>query len=214
MPNYRFDIEQNSDEWDHIKVGMFSASSADKLLSGKDTKGYKQLISKIAEERITGKRCENDEFKGNWSTNRGHEFEPIARDDYEFRTLSAVKLVGVAIKDEWCLCSPDGLISDDTLHQIKCPIFSTQKEYLEKSKKYEGDVKKIIPGNYYKQMQFEMYVCDDRKTNIFTSYHPKLKALDIHVPRDEEMQKIIHQRLEEAKADVLNEIDLIKRYNT
>lgn len=208
-PIYRYDIEQNTEEWENIKIGMFSASVADKLLSGKDTKGYKQLIYKIAEERITGKRCENDDFKGNWATNRGHEFEPIAADDYEFRTLQATKKIGVVIKDDWCLCSPDRLISTNKLQQIKCPIFSTQKEYLEKIKTHT-DIKKIIPGNYYKQMQYELFICEDREVNIFTSYHPKLKAIDIEVLRDEEIQQLINSRIEDAKLDVIAEIEKIK----
>ena len=74
------------------------------------------------------KRSDRSVFGGNKYTDRGHEFEPIARDDFEFRTLNPVKLVGVVIRDEWALCSPDGLIGEDKLHQIKCPIFSTQEE--------------------------------------------------------------------------------------
>lgn len=210
-PTYRFDIEQNSEEWEKIKIGMFSASSADKLLSGFDTKGYNQLIAKIAEERITGARCENDQFKGNWSTQRGHELESTARDDYEFRTLSSVQIVGVAIKDNWCLCSPDGLLSTDKLHQIKCPIFSTQLEYLEKAEKNE-DIRKIIPSNYYKQMQFELFVCSDKVSNVFTSYHPNLKPLDIEIFRDDEMQKEIQKRLILAKIHVRDRIKQIKSY--
>ena len=209
MPNYRFDIEQNTDEWFNIKIGMFSASTAAKLLSDKKTKGYQQLISEIAEERITGNKCESKEFSGNSFTNRGHEFEPIAREDYEFRTLQSIKQVGVVIKDEWCLCSPDGLIYDDKLHQIKCPIFSTQEEYLLKAKKNE-DVKKIIPSNYYKQMQFELFICHDRESNIFTSYHPHLKPLDIELKRDEEMQELIKIRLSDAIEEVKQRIELIK----
>lgn len=208
-PIYRYDIEQNTEEWENIKIGMFSASAADKLLSSKDTKGYQQLISKIAEERITGLKCESSSFMGNSFTNRGHEYESIARHDYEFRTLQAVKLIGVIIKDEWTLCSPDGLIDDNKHHQIKCPIFSTQEEYLEKASKYT-DIRKIIPSNYYKQLQFELNV-SGRDINIFTSYHPNLKAIDIEVPIDVEMQIEINKRLKEAKEEVLSRIEKIKR---
>jgi len=207
-PIYRYDIEQNSEEWEQIKIGMFSASSADKLLSGKDTKGYKELISKIAEERITGVKCDSNIFGGNSYTNRGHEYEPVARMDYEYRTLQAVNIVGVVIKDDWCLCSPDGLIGNNKLHQIKCPIFSTQEEYLSLAKN-NTDFKKVIPSNYYKQMQFELFVTG-REINVFTSFHPHLKALDIEVERDLSLINEITQRLEEAKIEVLNRIDYIK----
>jgi len=207
-PLYRFDIEQNTDEWHNIKIGMFSASVTDKLLSGTNTKGFQELISRITEERLTGIKSDSIVFAGNKYTERGHEFEPIARYDYEYRNLVSVKQVGVIIKDEWCLCSPDGLIGDNKLIQIKCPIFSTHREYLYLAKN-NTDIRKIIPGNYYKQMQFELYV-SGLDINVFTSYHPNLRALDIEVKRDEQMIKEIEDRLVEAKLLVLNEIEIIK----
>jgi hypothetical protein len=200
-PVYRFDIEQNSDEWYEIKLGMFSASTCPELLMDKKTKGYTGLINRIVEERITGERCENNTFKGNWATERGHEFEPLARNDYELRNLQVVKQIGVVVLNKWALCSPDGLINDNGLHQIKCPIFSTQKEYLEKNK---------IPTNYYKQMQFELFITG-RDYNVFTSFHPKLRALDIIVNRDEVIIAEIKQRLNEAIKEVKEEIKRIKQ---
>lgn len=199
-PTYRYDIEQNSDEWYAIKVGKFSASTCPELLMDKKTKGYNSLIDRIVEEKITGERCENITFKGNWATDRGHEFEPLAREDYELRNLEIVNLVGVVELNEWVLCSPDGLIGKNGLHQIKCPIFSTQRDYLESKK---------IPTNYYKQMQFELYVTG-RDYNVFTSFHPKLRALDIILKRDETLISEIKTRLEEAIQEVLNKIEYIK----
>lgn len=204
-PIYRYDIEQNSEEWSEIKLGMFSASTCTELLMDKNTKGYTSLISKIVEERITGEPCENNLFKGNAFTNRGHEFEALAREDYEIRNLQVVKQVGVVIMDEWTLCSPDGLINEDGLHQIKCPIFSTQKEYL--TKYSEG--KLPITSAYVKQLQFELLVTD-RDYNVFTSFHPHLKPIDIIVKRNDDMIDFITYRLAEAKIEVKEEIERIK----
>jgi len=81
----RFDIEQNTDEWVQIKVGKFSASTCADLLMDKKTVGYTGLIQKIIEERITGNPSESKKFQGNSFTERGHEFEPLARNDYEIR---------------------------------------------------------------------------------------------------------------------------------
>lgn len=206
-PIYRYDIIQNSDEWFEIKVGMFSASIAADLLMSKTTKGYCNLIKKITEERITGERCESSQFKGNWATERGHRFEPIAREDYELRNIEVVDLIGVVIKDKWCLCSPDGLIGNDKLHQIKCPIFSTHKEYLDDFKLGKFSV----PGNYYKQMQFELFVTG-REINIFTSFHPNLKPIDIEISRDIVLIDQIENRIGEAKEEILKEIEIIKNY--
>jgi len=204
-PIYRYDIEQDSDEWLEIKLGMFSASIASDLLMDKKTKGYESLINRIVEERITGQSCENNLFKGNAFTNRGHELEGLAREDYEIRHLQVVKKVGVVIMDDWTLCSPDGLINDDALHQIKCPIFSTHKEYLTKFK--EG--KNPIIGVYDKQLQFELLVTN-RSYNVFTSFHPNLKPLDIIVERDNTTIQRIIERLNEAKIEVKKEIERIK----
>jgi hypothetical protein len=212
-PVYRYDIEQNSDEWEEIKLGMFSASTCASLLMDKSTKGYQNLINKIVEERITGERCENDTFKGNWATERGHELESVARQDFELRNLLAVKLVGVVIMGAWTLCSPDGLIGDDMLHQIKNPIFSTQKEYLtvlnQNKELNSNDIMKKIDLGYYKQMQFELMVTD-RRINVFTSFHPHLSSIDLLIARDEDLIGEIKARLEEAKVEVIEEIKRIK----
>ena len=203
-PVYNYSIVQGSEEWLNIKIGKFSASTADCLLMDKKLKGYQGLIDRIVEERITGQRCENG-FKGNFATDRGNELEAIARQDYELRNLQSVKLIGVVELDDWTLCSPDGLIDEDGLHQIKCPLFSTHKEYLSLLK----EDKQVIDAKYYKQMQFELFVTG-RDYNVFTSFHPYLRAIDIRLERDEAMIAEIGKRLAEAKIEVENEINRIK----
>lgn len=200
MPHYNFDIKQNTQEWVNIKVGKFSASIASDLLMDKKTAGYTKLIDKIVEERMTGQPTESKTFSGNGFTERGHELEPVAREDYEFRSFNDVVKVGVVELDDWCLCSPDGLINENGLIQIKCPIFNTQKEYL-KTKK--------VPTPYYKQMQFELMVTG-REYNIFYSYHLFLPAVEIKVERDELMIAEIERRLSEAKKEVEMEIEFLK----
>lgn len=195
----RFDIIQNTDEWLKIKLGKLSASTCDSLLMDKKTVGYTGLIQKIIEERITRLPSESKKFQGNSFTDRGHELEPLARTDYEMRNLTVIKQIGVIELDEWVLCSPDGLIDDNGLYQAKCPIFNTQFEYLKTQK---------VPTNYYKQMQFEIYV-SGREYNVFNSYHPFLPAVDIIVYRDEIMIKEIEKRISEAKEEVLKEIEFI-----
>jgi hypothetical protein len=165
----------------------------------KKTVGYISLIKKIIEERITGLPCESKSFQGNKFTDRGHDLEAIARIDYEFRNLVLINQIGVIELDDWVLCSPDGLINEDGLYQAKCPIFNTQLEYLKTRK---------IPGNYYKQMQFELFV-SNREYNIFNSFHPSLPAVDITVRRDDATIYQIEKRIQEAKDEVLYEIEFI-----
>jgi len=196
----RRDILQNSDEWFEIKLGKFSASTCADLLMAKNTKGYLNLVNKIIEERMTGFPSESKTFTGNRFTEMGHEREPLAAEDYELRNFAELELIGVIELDDWVLCSPDRLIGDNGLYQAKCPIFNTQREYLKTQK---------VPGNYYKQMQFELYV-SGRDYNIFNSYHPYLPAVDIRIERDEVMIAEIARRLDEAKEEVTNEIKYLK----
>lgn len=200
MPLYRFDIKQNTEEWLALKVGKFSASTAADLLMDKKTVGYTNLINRIVEERITGQPTESKTFTGNANTERGHEYEPLAREDYEFNSFNNVLQVGVVELDDWTLCSPDGLINENGLIQIKCPIFNTQKEYLKNPK---------VPTIYYKQMQFELFVTG-REYNIFYSFHNYLPAVEIKLNRDEVLIAEIERRLNEAKNEVMAEIEFLK----
>jgi hypothetical protein len=131
------------------------------------------------------------------------------------RTFHKVVIIGVVELDEWVLCSPDGLIGEDMVWQTKCPIFNTQKKYLKLVEKHKGlsnnDILKKINGTYYKQEQFELFVTG-RKQAAWTSYHPKLSAIDLVLERDLVMIAEIEQRLIEAKREVETEILLLKSY--
>ncbi len=213
-------IQQNTDEWRALKLGKFSASSAYDLLIDKQRVGrcaehnkgirkdgatytcdcpveyreselYMKLIKRIVEERITGNQAEGG-FGGNKFTDRGLEYEDEAIESYELDTFNKVDRVGFIELDNSTGCSPDGLIGDDELVQIKCPIFSTQLDYLETNN---------VPAIYYPQLQFELYV-SGRKYNTLYSYHPKLPRLSKKVKRDTVMINRIKDKLEIAIKEV------------
>lgn len=212
-PNYIFDVEQNTAEWHSLRVGRVGASSAPELLMDRKTKGYQNLFDRLVEESITNEATESKTFKGNQYTERGHEFEPIARSDYEFRKLQVVKLVGIVLLGDMAHCSPDGLIEDNGLHQIKCPIFNTQKKYLKLYEKHRNlthnEILQKIDNSYYKQCQYELFITD-REYNIWTSYHPKLMPIDLIQVRDDELIEQFKIRLDELKKEVYAEIGNIK----
>ncbi len=197
-----YDIEQNTPEWEILKLGKFSASPANDLMMKETNEGYKNLIKRIVEERITGLPSES-KWKGNKYTERGHEWEPIAREHFELETFTKVLNGGFFESDEykgWASCSPDGRIGNDGLIQIKNPIFSTQLDYLDDKK---------IPSNYIKQMQFELFITG-REWNIFYSYHPSLPPINQKLYRDEKMISEIKTKLEIAIEQVNNIINKIK----
>lgn len=192
-------VEQNTEEWDKLRLGKFTASVADKLLTDRGNKGYIDLIKKIFEEQYTGEPCESKAWQGNKYTDRGHELESFALEAYERENFCDVESVGFIELNKYVGCSPDSFVGEDALVQAKCPIFDTQMGYLEIMEMDIDDIAKMrkISSGYYKQMQFELYVTD-RKWNDFYSWHPKLDSVQIRVDRDYIMIKQIETRLAES----------------
>ncbi|MBU2018011.1 MAG: YqaJ viral recombinase family protein [Bacteroidetes bacterium] len=198
MSKYYYDIEQNTDEWFQVKLGHFGASTAAELLMKSSTAGYNNLINRIVFERIVGNRPES--FSNEWME-RGIELEAEALKAYELMTFNKTQRVGYVELDKWIGCSPDSLIDDDGLIQVKCPKYSTHIDYI---------LSDNIPSNYQKQMQFEMMVTE-RKYNIFFSYHPDLKPFIKIVYRDPEIIELIEKALCSAKQLVSERIQKYKK---
>lgn len=117
------DIEQNTDEWLDLKTGKLSGSSMSKVMAnyGKPFGDpAKKLAVTIAREQVTGKRSLADSFS-NAHMERGHEQEPLARALYEEETFTEVTNGGFFDCDHLG-CSPDGLVYQDGLIEIKSVI--------------------------------------------------------------------------------------------
>jgi hypothetical protein len=119
------DVEQNSDEWMHLRIGKATASNFACFMAneGKDFGDpAKRYALQIALERVNGKKAE---FSfSNEHMERGHEQEPIARMLYEEETFSDVTNGGFFC---WSTYgdSPDGLVNHDGIIEIKSVIAST-----------------------------------------------------------------------------------------
>jgi len=179
------DIIQGTDEWNAIRAGKFTASIFSDLLMKETTKGYQDAINKVVFERITGESPES--FSNNWMQ-RGTELEPIAIEQYELSTFNKVKRVGFIEISEWVGCSPDGLIEEPGMLQVKCPKYSTLISYHLDGK---------VPSDYYTQIQGELYV-SGRQWSDFYVYHPKLKPLLKRIHRDEKHIAEIKSALDKA----------------
>jgi putative phage-type endonuclease len=196
---YRTDITQGSSEWHEIRRGKFTASVVSKLLMGKTTQGYSDAIYKVAMERLSGKIPEG---YSNAAMLRGIEMEPMAREAYEVETLTLVEEVGFVEANEWVGCSPDGLVGDDGMIQIKCPAYNTHIGYL---------INDEVPKDYYMQMQMEMLVAG-RKWNDFVSFHPDLPMYIKRVLFDKAICDKIEGEIETAKYQVEKIIKKIQQW--
>ena len=176
-------IEQGTPEWQALRIGKLTASRvADMLATVKtgESMSRKNLRADLIAERLTGSKTDS---YTNSAMNWGVETEPQARVAYEVFSYNFVDQV--AFVDHPTIqnfgCSPDGLVGDDGLIEIKCPNTSTHLEYIETRKP---------PTKYMTQMMSQMSVTG-RKWCDFVSFDPRLpdglKLLVVRIERDEEV---------------------------
>ncbi len=118
------DVQQGTDRWHDLRRGIVSASTVGKLLTPTlkvaSNDVSRALTATLVAERVTGFTEDSPMTSDMW---RGVESEPYARDIYSGHYQQAVE-VGFMRRDEadWSLgYSPDGLVGDDGLIEIKSP---------------------------------------------------------------------------------------------
>jgi YqaJ-like viral recombinase domain len=123
------DLDQGSDAWKEARAGKVTASRAkdarDKLKNGNPSGKQTAYAAQVAVERIAGKPM--DMVFENWQMREGHVQEPVARAAYEAATGNLVEEVGAIVSDDDSfLYSPDGMVGDDGLVEIKS-LFSPDR---------------------------------------------------------------------------------------
>lgn len=192
------EIIQGSDEWRKIRVGKVTASRiADIVARTKSGYGASRAnyLAELVAERLSGEPAEK--FT-NAAMQWGTDMEPQARAAYEFRTDAHVEQIGFVIHPQidQAGASPDGLVGDDGLIEIKCPNTATHLETL---------LGQAAPSKYETQMQWQM-ACTGRKWCDFVSYDPRLpENMRMFIKRVERDDKRIKE-LETEVAGFLLEI--------
>ena len=202
---YYTDVDQGSDRWHTLRNGKLTGSSGKATNLIKDCKSESGLsvpmlkeARRTAAELITG---DNPYNFSNRFTERGHELEPLARLEYEEQTFNTVDQVGFITMGEYIGCSPDGLVGEDGMIEIKCP---EQEEYL-----------RIISGgeidkDYINQMQWNLWVAE-RKWCDHVYFHPKFKK-NLYVLRFGRDKPVIEKF--ESKSEVfINEVKKYLKFN-
>ena len=177
-------VTQGSEAWHLMRLGKITASRINDVVAmiktGEAATRADYRIELVC-ERLTGKPTEG--FT-NSHMERGIELEPFARSAYEIATSTFVDQV--AFVDHPRLkntgASPDGLVGDEGLIEIKCPAVKTHIKTL---------VDKKAPSKYMNQMQWQM-ACTKRLWVDFVSYCPELpENMQLFVKRVERDNGII-----------------------
>lgn len=182
---YLNDIEQGTPEWIDTRLGRLTGTDAHLLcVAGKKDPdglgaGLVSLLTEKAADYIVGQ--EGPDLGGFW-INRGTELEPEARANYIEETFNSVQECGFIAFGQHGGHSPDGLIGDEGMIEIKCPA---GKKVIAL---HEGEK---IDTRHYAQMQWGLAITG-RRFCVYRVYHPSLKPYTSVIARDE---KLIEQML-------------------
>ncbi len=192
------EVSQGSPEWLKCRLGKLTASDSQAIATA--GKGLETLCIEKVAQRLTGKAEEG--FKSPAMQN-GNDLEAEARNAYELETGNIVKQVGFCELDEDVGASPDGLIGNDGLVEIKC---KTDTVFVKELLSDEIDTAHVW------QMQFQLWVTD-RKWCDYAVYNPNFpKSLIIkRVERDEVAIAKIKAGVETGKALIKSYLLKIKK---
>lgn len=184
-------VIQGSDDWKKARLGYISASNIDAVMAKGKGVSRRNYLVKVVAERLSN---EIGEGYTNSAMEWGVKTEPLARIAYEVSRGTLVEQVGFYKHPtiQWVGVSPDGLVGEDGLVEIKCPNTTTHIDYIDNAK---------VPSEYYKQVQCQLWVTG-RQWCDFVSFDPRIKRelFVIRANRDEELIK-------EMEAEVLVFLD-------
>lgn len=193
-------MEQRSSEWYAARCGRLTGSAFADVMNilkdGKPGAGRRELVTRLAVERLTGATVDTYQ---NDAMRRGIELEPEARAAFEAHTGELVDLVGFITHPvlDFVGVSPDGLLGNDGMVEFKCP--ASMAKHLEALRADEH------AREYRWQLQGQLWVAH-RKWVKAVSYDPRfpehLRLAIAHVERDEKAIAELTSECEKANAEI------------
>ena len=197
---------QESDDWMVQRAGLFTASRAGELMAktrSGPSASRANLLALLAVERLTGQCVETYQ---NEAMRRGIELEGEARDAYMFETGNTVVECGFIKMDALPIgASPDGLIGEDGLVELKCP--ASMQKHLEA-------LRSGAHAQEYKwQLQHQLLVTGRQWVDA-VSYDPRfpegLTLAISRVHRDKAMISELHTEINIAEKEVQDIVGELK----
>lgn len=185
-------IEQGSEEWKGLRLGIATCSDLDVLMvKGKGEGGFGvgafTYMDRLIGERITGKEAEP--WRGNGSSSRGHELEPAVRELYCVRRdlpPEAVEQVTI-ILNHGIGYSPDGIVGADGLIEVKTKLPERLVSVIIDNK---------IPDEHLAQCQGGLWV-SEREWIDFLGHWPGMPLCLVRAYRDEPYIERLAQRVKD-----------------
>ncbi len=203
MPIIIDSFQQRSEEWVQARCGNPGASSISKIITtkGEISKQREEYLHQLAAERITG-RSEDGGYLSAHMVN-GINREDASRALFEMIYGVEVRQVGIVYKNELktCHCSPDGLVGDNALLEMKNPMMKTHVKAL---------LSGVLPTEYFGQCQMSLYVIE-REICYFMSSSDGLPPLILEVGRDEVFIAKLETALNDFETDLCKMVERINQ---
>lgn len=203
-------IKQGTDEWKKLRAGKVTASRVKDIIATTKS-GYSASRNNYRDELVKERFGVISDGFTNAAMEHGTETEPVARSLYEIKNNVSVQEVSFIPHPYISMAgmSPDGLIGDDGLIEIKCPNTTTHFDYL---------LEDIVPEKYKPQMAWQL-ACSGRKWVDFVSYDPRcVDCLDyfcVRYFRDDEYIKFLEDEVIKFLDEVNDRYDVLnKKLNT
>lgn len=153
-------MEQRSKAWFEMRNRRVTASSVGAVLGLDPFRNRDDVMRAMVREALGAE----SEFTGNVATEYGQYHEAGAVAEFEMETGLDVEKCGFYPYEDWLGASPDGLIGEGALLEIKCP-FGLRNEEDPQFKSLDEQ------PHYYAQAQIQMY-CTGRSMVYFYQWTP------------------------------------------
>lgn len=199
--------EQRTAEWFQARLGKVTASRVADVIAKTKT-GYsasrENYMAQLVVERLTNTQAESfTNAAMQWGTDQ----EPFARAAYELKMGVMVDETGLVDHPTIPMAgaSPDGLVGEDGLVEIKCPNTATHIDTL---------LTQTVPAKYITQMQFQM-ACTGRQWCDFVSFDPRMpqkaQIFIKRVLRDDSFIREIESEIKKFLAEVSAKVDQLNK---
>lgn len=181
----RFNTQQGTPEWEALRLGHVTASCVADLMARTKTgesASRAKYKYKLAAERLTGQS--QDQGFVSQAMQFGRDQEVVAVSEFENTRGIFLDPVGFWHHPtiDWFGVSPDRLLGDDMVVEVKVPNSATHIKYVDEGR---------CPPEYFPQVQAQLSATQ-RKAAWFLSFDPRLpvtcpnRLFAVMVERDEE----------------------------
>lgn len=204
MPKFITDVEQGSDAWRELRLGIPTASSFDRVITevkGEMAAGRWKYAYELACERLLREDTSLPLDGLHW-IERGKLLEHDAVKLYEMICGETTDRIGLIMSDDESMaCSPDRIHTSKLVGvETKCPSAPVHAQYMR-----EG------PGKAYRWQVYGSMLISQFDSWSFVSYHPNLREVVIRYDRTPDALKEI-AKLEAALTQFKDEVAEIETF--